>query len=204
MICLACAGAREWPLCRLCRLDLREGPQFLFDGRLLVSAAFHHHGAARRLVHRLKYGGLGDAGRLLAAAMASRLPPAVTAFVPVPRAVSRRIRHGIDPAAYLADEMSRLTGIPTVHCLTPALWWPRHAIRAPGERQAVRFRVAHPAPRGAVLVDDVVTTGATLAVAQQALSNLSVAVAATSPGTAQPAGAGKEGGMAHDSTMGSG
>jgi len=168
----------------------------LLDGRLLVTAALHHHGAARQLVHRLKYGGFRDAGRLLAAAIVPRLPPAVTALVPVPRAVSRRLRHGIDPATYLADEISRLTGIPTIHCLRSALWWPRHATQPPGERHAVRFRVTRAAPGGAVLVDDVVTTGATLAAAQRALPNLTLAVAATSPGTAQSAGAVKEGGKA--------
>lgn len=204
MLCLACAGQLAWPLCRRCRGDLREGPQFLLGGRLLVTSAFHHHGAARRLVHRLKYGGSVDAGRLLAAAMVSRLPGSVTALVPVPRALSRRIRHGIDPAVYLAGEISHLTGVPAIHCLRPALWWPRHATRPPGRRNAIRFDVARTAPGGAVLIDDVVTSGATLTAAQRALGDLARAVTATSPGRTHSTLDTKEGGKAHDAGFGTG
>ncbi|MDJ0961589.1 MAG: hypothetical protein QNJ88_13105 [Acidimicrobiia bacterium] len=182
MLCLACAGQWGWPLCRACRVDLRPGPQFILDGRILVAAAFHHHGAARRLVHRLKYGALVDAARVLATAMAPHLPRGATTLVPVPRAIGRRIRHGIDPAVALASELSRITGAPIVHCLGPSLWWPRHATQPAARRRLVRFRTLRPVPSGAVLVDDVVTSGATLLAAQRALGGVAMAVTATSPG----------------------
>ena len=100
MVCIGCAARLAWPLCESCRHSLREGPQFLLDGTVLVSAGFHHHGVAPQLTHRLKYGGHRAAAEVLAAAMARRLPDAASVLVPVPRAMTRRARFGIDPAPW--------------------------------------------------------------------------------------------------------
>ena len=136
---------------------------------LLVSAAYAHHAAARRLVHRLKYAGLLAAGEVLAGRMAQRLPAATTCLVPIPRATARRIRHGIDPASILAHMVGARTGIPVVPALRAPFWWPRHATRRAAERSPVPFRARTAVDSGAVLVDDVVTTGATVHAAQRAL-----------------------------------
>jgi len=186
MVCIACVARLEWPLCNGCHGALYEGPQFVLPGGILVTAAYHHRTVARRLVHRLKYGGLAVAGELLASAMMTRLPSGATVLVPVPRAVTRRVRYGIDPAAVLAAELASRTGLPVVHALQPAFWWPRHATRAGGNRRPARFSATRTIPPGAVLVDDVVTSGATVLAASRALRNVPYTLAATSPGIDHP------------------
>jgi predicted amidophosphoribosyltransferase len=143
-------------------------------GGVVVVGAFRHAGEARSLVHRLKYHADLGAGRILARAMAARVEGAC--LVPVPRATLRRLRYGIDPARWLAMEVGRLRGIPVVTGLVPGLWWRRHAGAV--IRVQPRLLPVRAVPAGAVLVDDVVTTGATLDAAA-ALTGATVALAAT-------------------------
>lgn len=125
-----------------------------------VVGAFRHGGQARHLIHRLKYHADLGAGRALATAMANRVDADWGCLVPVPRATTRRLRYGIDPARWLAAEVARSSGLPVVDALRAGLWWPRHAGTQARQPPALRLgRRPGPAP---VLVDDVVTTGATL------------------------------------------
>jgi predicted amidophosphoribosyltransferase len=152
------------------------------ESGLVVAAAFHHHGAPRRLVHRLKYHGLVAAADLLSAAMVPLIPAGASALVPVPRATFRRLRHGVDPAILLAQRLSRRTGVPVVCSLRPGWWWPRHAIAAPAGRTPPRFRLRSDVPSDAVLVDDVLTTGATMGAAAALSGDFWHGLVATSPG----------------------
>ncbi len=186
MLCVGCTSRVASPLCLVCRSHLRPGPEFV-AGELVVSAGYHHRTLARRLVHRLKYQGALHAADTLAEAMVGRLPPGATALVPVPRAIVRRVRFGVDPAVALAARLAVLSGLPVVAALRPALWWPRHAVRRRDQRVAARFTAVDPAPAGAVLIDDVATSGATLGAARRSLlraglGDLRRAVTATSPG----------------------
>lgn len=138
-------------------------------------AAFAHIGPARRLAHNLKYKGLTGYADLVAAVLAPRLAHAP--LVPVPRVPTRRLKYGVDPALELAMSLSRLTGAPVVRALSPPLHAPR---RAGGDH---RRRVARPRLRDTtleklVLVDDVVTTGATLEAVVSVLGHERVLVAA--------------------------
>jgi len=152
-----------------------------------VRSAFLHSGTARLLVHRLKYGGYAAAAPLLAAAMAGSVPPDAAALVPVPRARLRRWRYGVDPAVELARALGRALDLPILPALAPAWWHRRRAGPADAERGVPRFRPVRPAPAGVVLVDDVVTTGATLRAAAAALGGPCAAVTATvAPGAAPP------------------
>lgn len=146
----------------------------LSPGGIVIVGAFRHAGEARSLVHRLKYHADLGAGRMLARAMAERF--AGVCLVPVPRATVRRLRYGIDPARWLAMEVGRLRGIPVVNPLAPGLWWRRHA--GSPTRLPPRLRLARTVPPGAVLVDDVVTSGTTLDAAAS-LTGAEVALVAT-------------------------
>lgn len=138
-------------------------------------APFLHEGAARKLVHMLKYQGLVHFARLAADLVADRLPE--LPLMPIPRAMSRKIKYGVDPALLLARELSTRSGQPVVRALAA----PIHSRRRAGGdhlRQVHPFRVRKKPPGPVILVDDVVTTGATILAAMSALGPDRVALAA--------------------------
>lgn len=142
-------------------------------------SSFEHHGAARRLVHLLKYGGVLVFADLTADLVCERVPP--LPLVPVPRAVTRRLRYGVDPAREIALSISKRTGQPVIPALVPRL----HTERRAGGRHrgaAARFGVRWKPDSEVVLVDDVVTTGATIleAVASLGRDHVRMAVVANS------------------------
>jgi predicted amidophosphoribosyltransferase len=129
---------------------------------MLVGSGALHEGSARRLVHRLKYQGLTAAADVLAPAMSRMTPFRPTALVPVPRALVRRVRYGIDPALVLARRLSEILDVPVVRALTAAVWWRAHAGVGRSGRRLPALRATRPVDGSILLVDDVVTTGATL------------------------------------------
>ena len=67
-----------------------------------------------------------------------------------------------------------------IPALVPPLWWRRHAGARRQDRVRIGFRQRAAAPAGFALVDDVVTTGATVTAAMDALDKRpSVVLAAT-------------------------
>jgi len=147
-------------------------------GNVTVRPAFGHDGAARLLVHRLKYSGFAAAAGPLSRAMARLLPADCAALVPVPRVTARRWAYGVDPALELARRVGRDTGLAVVEGLVPELWV-RHRAGAAGRRRGIpTFRRIAELPPAAVLVDDVVTSGVTLSRAGAA-ARLTRAVTAT-------------------------
>ncbi len=180
--CAACGAVGTGSLCPPCDQTLQPATPFRTPAGLVVSPAFRHRGAARRLVHSLKYAGIVEAGTVLASAMAALVPETATALVPVPRATARRWRHGVDPAVVLARFIGRRCGLPVVPALRSAWWWPRHAARGDERRSRARFTARVSGRPGWVLIDDVATSGATLAAAADALGReTSLALVATAP-----------------------
>ena len=172
MLCLTCSTFSSDVLCGACARGLsRSVATTLADG-LTAVAPFAHLGTARRLVHVLKYRGVTAAAAPLADAMVEVLPPGVAALVPVPRARVRAIRYGVDPSLVLARGVSERTGIPVVHALGAPLWWRRHASRNREHRGTVQFHRHRSVVPGSALVDDVLTTGATMLAAHSALQGL--------------------------------
>ena len=167
MWCLACASF-GFPLCSACTRSLRPARSRLI-GDVGVDAAFSHTGAAARLVHNLKYQRSEAAGKLLATSMAAHLPDDVDVLVPIPRVLSRRIGYGIDQTAVRSKEVSRLTGIPVVNALAAPPWNRRLAGAVREERVAPTFKMRSAARGRVCLVDDVCTSGSTVASAVSTL-----------------------------------
>jgi ComF family protein len=128
-------------------------------------------------IHAFKYGGRPALARPLGAWLAARVAlPRGAMVVSVPLGRARRIARGYDQAALLADELARAAGH-GVRRLRGALRRVRETPPQVGSGRAERARnvagafVADPgvAGRDVLLVDDVVTTGATAAEAAGAL-----------------------------------
>lgn len=178
MVCLACRAWSRTALCDACAATLRPAPDAHVG--FVVRPALAHIGAGRVLVLRLKYEGVPAAGRVLAAAMVARLPPGARTLVPIPRSLPRRVRFGVDPGRTLAGAMGRMTGLPVADLLRPEWWHRPNAGQSRGLRRVPRFDVVRQPPPGTVIVDDVLTTGATLVAAHGVLGpNVVGAVTAT-------------------------
>ena len=155
-----------------------------------ASAVCFDEGAARRLVHALKYEGWRCAARPMAEAMAracgGRLAGAA-ALVPVPLGRTRARQRGHNQAEVLADALAARTGVPVARdALARIRETHSQTALAPQDRLANvagAFAARRPAAFGGaattgpvVLVDDVLTTGATLGAAAQALASAGVAL----------------------------
>ncbi len=160
MLCIACAKPGR-PLCATCERGLAVTHDRVVSG-VHVGVAFEHTGTAARLVHNLKYRRSVAAGDLLARAMARRIPNQATSLVPVRRSFVRNVGFGIDQAYVLSRSLARIVDLPVYDVLVPPLWWRRRAGAPRAGRTPVAFRARSPVPGGAVLVDDVLTTGSTL------------------------------------------
>jgi len=174
-LCWGCgAGAGGHPLCPSCRGRLRWADRVAEPACGVPAwAPVAYDGPARALVGGLKFrGGRGLAGEL-AAAIAAGAPDGLLAgaLVPVPLAPGRRRSRGSNQAEELARGLSRRTGLPVHDALERTGGSARQTGRSRGARlaRAPRFRAVGPAPARAVLVDDVITTGATLAACAQPL-----------------------------------
>jgi predicted amidophosphoribosyltransferase len=110
--------------------------------------------------------------------MADLIDGDARALVPVPRVLVRVWSYGVDPALELAVALGRITGLPVVLAIRRPIWWRRRAGPAGAIRGEPRFRKRR-SVGGAVLIDDVVTTGRTLSAAHRCLPRAAYAVTAT-------------------------
>lgn len=144
---------------------MRPAPDRLVDG-VSVVAGFEHQGAAKVMVHHLKYRGVVDFAEMVADRLAGRLPP--IPLVPVPRALTRKVKYGVDPARVIAGSLARRLEVPVVDALARPLHAPRRAGRdhsVPVAPFRLRTRLRFPV----LVVDDVITTGATVKAAVDAI-----------------------------------
>ena len=184
-VCAGCgghAGAVE-PLCAACRLELRWLHTPVEVAGVTVFAPVAYEGPARAIVHALKFRGATLAARTMAAQVAAGAPAGVLArgaLVPVPLHTRRLRKRGFNQAALLASALGDRTGLRVTECLrrdgsARTQVGRDRAERLTGVRGAIAVRAELPLPRRAIVVDDVVTTGATLAACASALRGAGVA-----------------------------
>jgi ComF family protein len=177
-LCWHCGGpaGQGRPLCQPCRSGLRWlGPDTVILGGVEVWAPVAYDGAARALVRALKFRSAAGVAETMAAQVGARVPEPLlrgATLVPVPPHPVRRRRRGFNQAERLALALGERTGLPVAPCLErigpPSRQTGRsRADRASAMHGSVRARAG--VPVRATVVDDVATTGATLAACAAAL-----------------------------------
>lgn len=182
----ACSGCGAYgeALCRRCRSGFRPasaaGDRFVApdpatvigDDLEVAVAAFAYEGTLRRALARLKYGGAARLAGSLADAAAPLLGPFVSlhagaTLVPIPVHHDRLRQRGYNQAALLARRLGLELGRPVLDVLARARpTGQQHRLnraeRLRNLRGAFIVRPDARAPPRVILVDDILTTSATL------------------------------------------
>ena len=174
--CVACRTPfqNHFPLdaedrCRLCRSGMR-----VFDAAYCFGA---YEGTLRQLIHLFKYSRMKPLAKPLAECLAAALPrdQRFDVVVPMPLHWRRRWQRGFNQAELLARITARRSGVPMVKAVRRVRATQTQAGLSNAQRRdnvSGAFRVKDSSRvRGlrVLLIDDVMTTGATAAACAQAL-----------------------------------
>ncbi len=181
--CVQCGTAGSW-LCPSCQELVRYyqppwAPSIQDLGFLReVRAAAMFEGPLREAIHQFKYNGLHALAPLLGQVLYrgwQSEPWPVDLIVPVPLYAQRLRARGYNQSALLARELSQRTGLPVVDGVlcrvvaTPSQVGLSALEREENVSQAFRCVGTAFAGKHALLLDDVLTTGATLRACARAL-----------------------------------
>lgn len=164
-------------LCAGCQRELE--PLAELQG---VPTVLAYRGRAARLVRRFKFDGRRDALAVLVPPLTARVEGLeIDGIVPVPRHRSRVAELGADPVYELARRLSAQLGLPLCHrVLRRSRPTPPQTGLSPAERRrnvlgSFEARERSLRARSVLLLDDVTTTGSTLAEAARVLREFTAA-----------------------------
>jgi ComF family protein len=187
--CFGCKGGLvrgEDVLCTFCiselpKLDMHRAQYAIaerFEGRLPVTNGwallkFQKAGIVQNLLHELKYNRHPEIGiklgKMLGASMVKETPPPISIIVPVPLHISRLRLRGYNQSSMIAQGIAQVLGVPwqegtivrttATQTQTKKSKWDR----LDNVRQSFQVSRADMLQnKHVLLVDDVITTGATL------------------------------------------
>ncbi len=186
-LCAVCADtllpldAQACPRCGLPREDGAPGPcpacTAAPPGYSATVAGYEYGGAVRGLIQHFKFGGqVALAAPLARLLLAAREPPPGDVLVPVPLHAARLRQRGYDQAACLAHRLGRAVRRPVLNgtLVRRRATRPQVGLHLQARRQNLAEAFAVRRPRAVagyrvILVDDVMTTGATLSACTAAL-----------------------------------
>lgn len=179
-LCMHCVAAL--PVCHESEADMRASriTRHAPVARVATWLSYTHDSDVARLIRRGKYNGRPDIfvalGRLLAGRLAADgVLDGIDALIPVPMHWFRRMRRGYNQAELLALAISRASGIPLLRGAVRASRSRRHQAGSNRDARAENARGRFRATRDlrgmhVAVVDDILTTGATVSGVIEALA----------------------------------
>ncbi len=180
--CAGCGKEGSY-LCDVCIAESPKAPDIAAEGLESIIAPFQLVGAAREVVHRLKYSGLRVMAEPMGVAMGQHLKRHQVSpdiIVPVPLHRKRLRERGYNQAGLLAREVGKWLEVPVNHkgLVRTGYLGPQARSATGGEHEA-NVGAAFVAARdfsglSVVVVDDVTTTGSTFEACAAALRDAGV------------------------------
>ena len=171
-LCRSCVGALRPPAAASDRFLAPDPGIVVGDALELAVTAFAYEGTLRKALAALKYGSAARVGKPLADRAAARLAELAAVagpaqLVPVPIHPERLRERGYNQAALLAAYLGRACRLPTIDLLVRSRATTRQhrldrAARLRNLRDAFAVRPDARPPPVAIVVDDILTTSATL------------------------------------------
>jgi ComF family protein len=179
-LCAVCGEALEQPAILFCArcwtnapvADLRDLHKLYHIDRTACGYRFAAMDVVKASVHALKYEGVKPLAAIMAQKLVSRLPirfvQADLTWVEVPLHWRRHLTRGFNQSRLLACELARATGHDMPVSLlrrsrhTPTQTARNFRDRSANVKGAFELRRGVPIPKAVLLIDDVITTGATV------------------------------------------
>lgn len=172
-VCLVC-NREGTLLCQGCQTERQ--PQVVRRGRSVdhIWVCSAYDGLSKQLLQRLKFERTPAAAEHIAKALASRGPTGDYLLVPVRTSLSRARQRGYDQAVLITRHLAHMVSQPLADVLIHAGNTRQLGAKRQERLRQLRgvYRVSHPERikgRHVILIDDVMTTGATLEAAASAL-----------------------------------
>lgn len=181
--CVYC-GTFDTVLCKQCAtsaLHIQQQQFSLSDNTVVAihTLGQYAHPVWRKIVKDLKFSGVKSAGLILGELLAEQFPLKNAVVIPIPLHKRRLRERGYNQAELIAQAYAKRLNLPVQHLITRSKITKAQSVlqaqdRLPNMNQAfsVSSRTYVPPNTPIILVDDVITSGATILAAIQTIEDL--------------------------------